>query len=130
MDRELSPCEIATNEFRSKFSPEGKNTSNCSPKDLFGLWAKAGAGAADDYRCCLHALNICYNFGLSIEHERSAVTRLLALCLRTRQTGEALALVKNYRGFLRHPPEPQALYVFMGILANKQNWLGVRELMQ
>ncbi|CAD7946488.1 unnamed protein product [Amoebophrya sp. A25] len=129
VERPLSAVDIAVNEFRQKFSSIGANTGYAHATDLYAIFAKARRDP-DDYRVCLHALNICYNFGLPLAPARSLATRLLALALRCNQVREGVELVEKYRAFLAHPPDPQMIYTLMGALMARKMYKEVRGVLQ
>eukprot|EP00392_Amoebophrya_sp_AT5.2_P001683 g1685.t1 len=108
VERPLSNVDVAVTDFRRRLSPLGQNTQNANVTDLYAIFAQARS--ADDYHSCLHALNVCYNFGLKFEHAKSLPTRLIALALKCNKIDEGLELVKKYRAFLKHPPDPQMVY--------------------
>jgi len=116
VNRALTPTEVAANELRQRFSPIGVPDPNVSIRDLFAVW-KTAKGAFD-YKASLYALNVCYNFGLPLDHYELP-TRLLSLCLACNMEDEAVKLIEHYDCFLSNPPKRHVIFNLMGTLLSK-----------
>jgi len=116
VNRALTPTEVAANDLRQKFSPIGVPDPDVSIRDLFAVW-KTAKGAFD-YKASLYAMNVCYNFGLRLDHYELS-TRLLSLCLACGMEEEAVKLIENYDCFLKNPPKRHVIFSLMGTLLTK-----------